>query len=524
MSLTPPPIASACAILPPRINIALLLLRVGIGWHFLYEGLAKLLTPDWSAAGFLLDSTGPFAGAFRALAGDPALLQIVNLLNIWGLLLIGAGLMLGLFTRLAAVCGMALLALYYLASPPWFQPPGAAIQEGHDLLVNRNLVELLALVLVAVLPATRLGLDGWLAGWMPPLGSRFLPARSANGTAPEAPARTPEAAVELSGPASRRRFLNHLSGVPFAGMFALAALRRHQWRSDEEKKLADAYSGATLKFAGGQGIEELKGALPTALIGNVRLSRVILGGNLIAGWAHARDLVYVSRLVKAYHHRGKIFQTLRLAEACGVNTILTNPMLCPVIQDYWRATGGKIQFISDCDGSDLPEMIRRSIDGGACACYVQGGAADDMVLRRQFDRIARALELIRANGIPAGIGGHKLATIRGCVEQGILPDFWMKTLHTHNYWSVTPTPEYDNVWCTEPEETIAFMRDRPEPWIAFKTLAAGAILPGEGFRYAFEGGADFICAGMYDFQMVEDVNLAIEILSDRLARQRKWRA
>lgn len=501
--------------LPRRATVALMLLRAGIGWHFLYEGLAKLLTPGWSAAGFLLDSTGPFAPLFRAMAASPAILQTVNLLNIGGLLAIGICLLLGLFTRFAAFCGVALLALYYLANPPWFQPPGTALQEGHYLLVNKNLVELLALILIGMLPATRLGLDGLL----PHLSRKFDPARLLTNSA-----RNSNPVMLPPHPGSRRRFLFNLSGIPLAGCFGLASLRRHEWRSDEEKKLADAYSGATLKLGGGQRIEDLKGTLPLAKIGNVTLSRIILGGNLIGGWAHSRDLIYVSRLVKAYHHRGKIFQTFRLAEACGVNTILTNPVLCPVINDYWRTTGGKIQFISDCGGKDLVEMIRRSIDGGACACYIQGGTADGMVERKEFDKMAQALDLIHQSKLPAGIGGHKLATIQGCVEQGLKPDFWMKTLHTHNYWSAKPTPEHDNIWCTQPEETIAYMKDRPEPWIAFKTLAAGAILPKDGFRYAFQNGADFICAGMYDFQMIEDINIALEVLNGKLPRERAWRA
>jgi hypothetical protein len=54
-------------------------------------------------------------------------------------------------------------------------------------------------------------------------------------------------------------------------------------------------------------------------------------------------------------------------------------------------------------------------------------------------------------------------------------------------------------------------------------MAAGAIHPRDGFKYAFENGADFVCAGMYDFQMVEDVNIANEILAGNLNRQRPWK-
>ena len=61
-----------------------------------------------------------------------------------------------------------------------------------------------------------------------------------------------------------------------------------------------------------------------------------------------------------------------------------------------------------------------------------------------------------------------------------------------------------------------------EPWIAFKVLATGAIKPEEGLRYAFTSGDDFVCMGMYDFQIVEDVNIALEVLSISKERQRSW--
>jgi hypothetical protein len=67
------------------------------------------------------------------------------------------------------------------------------------------------------------------------------------------------------------------------------------------------------------------------------------------------------------------------------------------------------------------------------------------------------------------------------------------------------------------------MESLKKPWIAFKTLAAGAIRPKEGFRYAFENGADFACVGMFDYQVVEDANILTGILDDpKFARKRAW--
>ena len=114
--------------------------------------------------------------------------------------------------------------------------------------------------------------------------------------------------------------------------------------------------------------------------------------------------------------------------------------------------------------------------------------------------------------------------LEACVEAGLRPDFWMKTLHTTDYWSATPTREHNNIWCTHPEETIAYMKDLEEPWIAFKVLAAGALKPEEAFRFAYRNGADFLCVGMYDFQIVDDVNLALDVLAGEVPRERPWRA
>ena len=206
--------------------------------------------------------------------------------------------------------------------------------------------------------------------------------------------------------------LRQLATLPVFGAFAYAFFKKRRLESLEEKFLLDydearpdAFSGSTLKTFHFSGLKDLKGTLQYGSIKGLNISRMILGGNLIGGWAHARDLIYVSKLVKAYHTDRKVFDTLQLAELCGINTFLTNPQLCRVINEYWRKEGGKIQFISDCAyRNDVFEGIKHSIDGGAHACYVQGGIADNKVSEGKTEEIGRALDLIRQNGLPAGIG------------------------------------------------------------------------------------------------------------------------
>ena len=329
----------------------------------------------------------------------------------------------------------------------------------------------------------------------------------------------------LSG---RRKFMTTLAaGAGLAGLAASASAEEKQLNAKlaaDKKTKVDAVSAASKKF-NWTTLKQRKGKSPLGTICDTMFSRIIMGGNLIGGWAHARDLIYVSKLVKAYHTREKIFETFRLGEACGVNTIIINPVMFDIMKDYGKNGGGKkMQFISDCASGELLTTIKKSIDAGACSCYIQGGIADSMVRSGQFDRIAKALEITRKAGLPAGIGGHKLETIKGCVDKGIKPDYWMKTLHQTNYWSAKPEKQHDNIWCENPKETVEYMEKLKEPWIAFKVLAAGALRPQTAFKYAFKSGADFICVGMYDFQVVEDVNIIVDLFKDKKkpTRRRAW--
>jgi thiosulfate dehydrogenase [quinone] large subunit len=136
-------------------------LRVLIGWHFLYEGMVKLVNPNWSSVGYLLDSQGWFRELFLWFTSSPSILKTVDFLNVWGLIAVGLGLILGLFTRAALAVGIALMAMYYLSHPPFIGLQYGLPMEGSYLIVNKTLIELVAMAVLMVFPANRsIGLDG----------------------------------------------------------------------------------------------------------------------------------------------------------------------------------------------------------------------------------------------------------------------------------------------------------------------------------------------------------------------------
>ena len=138
----------------------LVILRVIVGWHILYEGVAKLINPYWSSAAFLLDSKWVFSGIAKWIVSNPILLTISDYVNVWGLTIIGFCLMLGLFSRYACIGGMVLISLYYLFSPPLLGLEYSRPGEGSYLIVNKNLIEIFALYILFLFPTShKIGFD-----------------------------------------------------------------------------------------------------------------------------------------------------------------------------------------------------------------------------------------------------------------------------------------------------------------------------------------------------------------------------
>jgi len=139
--------------------------RMMIGWHFLYEGIVKVFSSDWTAYGYLMTSQGFLSDFFKSMALNEGTLQIVSFLNQWGLLLIGLGLFLGILTRVSCYTGAFLLLMYYLSHPPFIGIDYTIGVEGNYLFVDKNLIEMVALVVLSLFPTGKhIGLDRLIFG------------------------------------------------------------------------------------------------------------------------------------------------------------------------------------------------------------------------------------------------------------------------------------------------------------------------------------------------------------------------
>ena len=143
----------------------LVVLRDLIGWHFLYEGISKLINPYWSSAAYLLDSKWIFSGLAKTIVANPTLLSISDYVNMWGLTLVGVSLLLGLLSRYGSLVGMTFVCLYYLFAPPLLGLEYGRPGEGSYLIVNKNLIEACALWVLYCFPTSHIiGLDRFLPG------------------------------------------------------------------------------------------------------------------------------------------------------------------------------------------------------------------------------------------------------------------------------------------------------------------------------------------------------------------------
>lgn len=350
---------------------------------------------------------------------------------------------------------------------------------------------------------------------------------------------------------SRRRLLKGLAVLPLVGGLSCVS-----------KTTAPAPSQGQVGYLtdeAKESLKKLKGVLPKGKLGKYEISRLVIGCNPMGGWSHSRDLSYVGQLSKHWHTNQKMKETWAIAEQAGINFANLVEFQYPAFNEFKKETGSKMLNVCQCsigEPNDWLAPLKKAVADGADCIYIQGENTDGLAQNKELDALLKALEYTHSQNMLFGVGAHSLLTIMDSIQVGVKPDFYYKTFHHDRYWSATPLknrveyPQHnrmartpagaakpaggpppavidheqwnDNMWDMWNDKTIESFKTIKVPFFGFKVMAAGAIRPADGIRWAFENGADFVCAGMYDFHVVDDVNTTIEILGSLGKRERPW--
>ena len=429
-------------------------LRIAIGWHFLYEGLWKLMQADgWSCVSYLNVAQGPLAPVFKWMASQGWIVAIGDWAVMLGLVAIGLSLMSGVLSRVAALFGIALMAMFYCCQPP--EPFAEAFSgaDGRFFVIERNAIESLGLLVVAVTPCWR----GFVRTLLP--GAFAI--------------------------------------AVFGGCFFM------QYRMDAFKKV-EAVTSATVKVHEFTALAALKAPFADKVkIGGVEVSRLALGGDLIAGHAHARDLIWTDEFMRRYNSGATLPRTVRYCLHCGIDAAFAEPQFLAPMLAAAKSVGGNLKFFANCaDAKDADTAAK----GGAKGVYLRPETADALAKKGDADGLKALFAELKATGISVGVGAEDVETVNFCAGNGIVPDFWVLAYHSLDYPAATMKTRCNNIWCVDPVAAADYMKTRPEPWVAIRCLAGGAIDPVKAYAFAVAGGAAAVAIDLLDYRIVETVN------------------
>ena len=435
-------------------QVAVRLLGIVIGWHFLYEGCWKLVQKEgWSCLSYLNAAQGPLAPLFKWMAGQPWIVSTGDWVVQIGLVAIGLALITGVFARYAALGGIALMAMFYCCQPP--EPFATAMSgaDGRFFILERNAVEALGLLLVAATPCRCMNV------WMLLPGAAVL--------------------------------------AVFQVCFCLHG------RSGGFNKV-EAVTSATVKVHEFTALAALKAPIEEkAAVGGVEISRLALDGELIAGHAHARDLIWTDEFMRRYNSGVTLGRTVRYCLHCGIDAVFAEPQFLAPMSAEAKAVGKELKFFVNC--ADAKDAAAAK-DGGAKGVYLRPEVADELARKGDTNGVQKLFAELKAASLPVGIGAEDVSTVKFCAENGVLPDFWVLAFHSLDYPAARMETKCNNIWCADPKAAADYMKTRKEPWVAVRGLAGGALDPVKTYKFAKDNGATAVALDLLDYRIVETVN------------------
>jgi hypothetical protein len=221
-----------------------------------------------------------------------------------------------------------------------------------------------------------------------------------------------------------------------------------------------------------------------------------------------------------YYTPERIKETWRLAEAAGINTMITNnetPHVLQAVREY-LGSGGKLQWIAQVANrmnADMFSAVDEAVKFGAKAFYFHGGMVDDLYGARDEKTLRSWIRHARSHKIPVGTAGHAPETHRWIDEMGLV-DF--HAVAFYNCGSLHSGKGH-NFKLADAFRAVECVQKLKKPCIAYKIMAAGRIDPVMAFEFAFENikPGDAVNVGMYrgdkDGMVEENASIVSNILT-----------
>jgi hypothetical protein len=262
---------------------------------------------------------------------------------------------------------------------------------------------------------------------------------------------------------------------------------------------------AAMHAVDGTAAEPAAAELPKLRLGNVEVTRLILGSNPFFGYAHQPG--DIGRQMVEYYTDERIMEVMDQAAALGVTTV-TAPPDSRWIKLYHKylEKGGKIRtWLAQAHGDPrkMKEEISRAVKAGAKAVFIQGHRTEDTYAAGKFDQVRSWVEHIKSLGVPAGLAAHRADVHPAAEKAGFPTDFYFQCLYRP-----------DTYLKEDRDRAVATIREINKPVIAYKILAAGRLPAQEAFEFAFRhiAAKDGVCVGVFPKNkpdmIAEDVGLA----------------
>jgi len=262
-------------------------------------------------------------------------------------------------------------------------------------------------------------------------------------------------------------------------------------------------------------------AIAKIKLGDLQVSRLILGGNPISGFSHQDG--QLDHEMQHYFTAERCKALYRQAELLGVTTHIAraDAHIIRLLIEHWEE-GGRIEWVAQTAPElGTPERgAEMAISNRAKAVFIHGGQVDHLYCHGRIEEVRPALRMIREAGLPCGIAGH-MAQVFTYAEEHLDCDFYMCS-----YYNPLPrdeTPEHitqEEYFGPEDREQMTRLIQRlSRPAIHYKIMAGGRNDPREAFTFAARAmrPTDAICVGIYPKRNPNELAEDVQYLSEALA-------